>query len=165
MNDRRALELVALWNALFSDAHRTIAEIGGNEPLYLPPTPTSHGRIVCNRDYPASALHEIAHWCIASPRRRKLVDYGYEYLAPPRDADAQRRFFDAEERNQALESLFAAAAGLEFRVSVDDVGADLASASTFATRVAARAARLERDGLRPDVERYRTALRRTYRGG
>jgi len=160
MTDRRALELVAVWNELFSCAHRTVAELGGAEPLYLPPTAQARGRIVCNRDYPASVLHELAHWCIAAPWRRALVDYGYAYIAPPRDADAQRRFFAAEERNQAIESLFAAAAGLEFRVSCDDVGADLDAAPAFAARVASRAARFERDGLPPRAQRYRAALAR-----
>ena len=158
MTDPRALELVSVWNALFAAAHRTIAELGGDEPLYLPPSDIAAGRIICNRDYPASVLHELAHWCIASPRRRRLVDYGYAYLAPPRDADAQQRFFALEERNQAIESLFAAAAGLTFRVSCDDVGRDDDGATAFAARVAARAARFERDGLPQDAERYRRAL-------
>ena len=164
MTDPRALELVSAWNALFSATHRTVAELGGDEPLYLPPTDSAPGRIICNRDYPASVLHELAHWCIASPRRRRLVDYGYAYIAPPRSADAQRRFFAAEERNQAVESLFAAAAGCAFRVSLDDLGRHDEAAASFAARVAARAARFEREGLPEDAERYRSALESRRQG-
>ena len=50
-----------------------------------------------------SALHEVAHWCIASAGRRRCRDYGYWYIPPPRDATAQTEFFAVEARVQALE--------------------------------------------------------------
>jgi hypothetical protein len=110
-------------------------------------------------------LHELAHWCVASPRRRRLVDYGYAYIAPPRDASAQQRFFASEERNQAVESLFAAAAEFPFRVSCDDFTGDSDATVAFAARVAARAKRYQRDGLPRDAEIFRAALARMRRRG
>lgn len=121
-------QLASLFNRTFSEDHGVFMHGGFAEPLYLPAQhpPGAAGRTVAEirytRDHAASVLHEAAHWCIAGYRRRQLIDYGYPYLAPPRDSSAQAAFFQAELRNQALEKLFSAAAGVGFRISVDDLG-------------------------------------------
>lgn len=94
---------------------------GGEEPLYQPGEAGSPARIRYTRDYAASALHEAAHWCIAGVTRRNQVDYGYWYRPPPRSQADQEAFCAVEVPVQALESRFATACGLPFRVSVDDL--------------------------------------------
>src|SRR5690606_39383874 len=47
---------------------------------YLPASePDGLARVVFAHGFFASALHEIAHWCIAGDYRRTLHDYGYWY--------------------------------------------------------------------------------------
>ena len=100
---------------------------GGAEPLYTPAADAHQGRLVYREDFAASALHEAAHWCIASDKRRTLIDFGYDYIPPPRSDEQQEMFFRLELKVQSLERKFAAAAGVEFRVSADNLNADIQS--------------------------------------
>lgn len=97
---------------------------GGAEPVYLPATGVRPAWIRYARDHAASVLHELAHWCQASPAARLLEDYGLVYEPPPRDAAAQRRFYAAEVPVQALEKLFAETLGLAFQCSDDNPGTE-----------------------------------------
>ncbi len=109
---------------------------GASEPLYEPGFGATPARLYYREDFAASALHEAAHWCIAGSARRKLQDFGYAYVAPPRSAAAQARFFSAELKTQTLESIFAGCAGIEFRPSADNLEAtvdDFSAAVTDAT--------------------------------
>lgn len=94
---------------------------GAAEPLYEPASKGIPALLQFREDFAASALHEVAHWCIAGLERRQKVDFGYSYVPPPRSPTTQARFFAAEVRVQALEAHFSRAAGLEFHVSVDDI--------------------------------------------
>lgn len=114
---------------------------GALEPLYEPGSDSAFATIRYTRDYPASALHELAHWCIAGPRRRKLPDYGYWYQPPPRTDAQQSAFFRVEVPVQALEARLASAAGLPFRVSVDDLDRTEATGSPDATAAFVREVR------------------------
>jgi elongation factor P hydroxylase len=156
--DAAALRIAEVFNATFAGSHRTVLQLGGVEPLYLPATADRCARVVSNQDFPASALHEAAHWCLASKGRRTQIDYGYWYCPPPRSRETQAEFLRMEERNQALESLFAEAARLDFRVSLDDVGVDPDLARRFAARVHERAQQYAREGLPLRAERFRRAL-------
>ena len=61
-------------------AQHPVRLVGGfDEPLYLPATDSRAAEIRFRSDYPSSALHEVAHWCLAGARRRALQDYGYWY--------------------------------------------------------------------------------------
>jgi elongation factor P hydroxylase len=114
--------IAASFNARFG---RRATLIGGaREPLYLPPAPARPAIIRYTHDYAQSALHEIAHWCLASPGRRARVDYGMWYLPPPRSAQDQARFFAVEVPVQALGMLLAEACGVPFHFSVDNPGVD-----------------------------------------
>jgi len=118
------IEIARRFNGAVGRRHDTVLIGGADEPLYKP---AAHGRpaeIHYTRDYAQSALHEIAHWCIAGPERRRLLDYGYWYDPPPRVGRAREQFFAVESRVQGLELLFAMAAGVRFHVSVDDPGSD-----------------------------------------
>ena len=94
---------------------------GFSEPFYRPPTHTAVGELRYRDDHAASALHEVAHWCIAGAARRCLPDFGYGYVAAPRSEEEQRRFLAFEVAPQALEWCLADHAGVTFHFSFDDV--------------------------------------------
>jgi len=149
VNDR---EIADRFNRSAGQRYRTVLVGGAAEPLYLPAAPGRCAEIHYTRDYAQSALHELAHWCIAGKARRTLVDYGYWYQPPPRDHAARDRFFAVESRVQGLELLFARVTGVRFHVSVDDPGSD---PGDFEARVHAAA----RDWLGSELpERTRTVL-------
>ena len=77
---------------------------GASEPLYEPGE--QEARVYFREDYASSALHEIAHWCIAGANRRQQTDYGYWYNGE-RDLGQQRTF-------EAVESK-ATGAGVDFQ--------------------------------------------------
>jgi elongation factor P hydroxylase len=119
----QAADIIALFEATFRAAYDTCLVAGGEEPLYRPAgSPDEPHRIVFRHDWFASALHEIAHWCVAGPQRRTRVDYGYWYEPDGRTRAQQARFESVEVRPQAVECVLAAACGFPFRVSVDNLG-------------------------------------------
>lgn len=152
-------ELCALFDALFLETENTRLLAGGEEPVYLPADATHpHHRIVFRHDWLASALHEIAHWCIAGTARRQLVDYGYWYAPDGRDAAAQREFERIEARPQALEWILSEACGLLFRPSIDSLAGAPGDAAGFARAIAAHAVRMLDQALPPRAELLREAL-------
>jgi elongation factor P hydroxylase len=138
MTDRRAARIAATFTRIFGDSHRTQMVGGGPEPLYEPATDERPARIVFTQDYPASALHEAAHWCLAGATRRAQRDYGYGYSPGPRDALARAEFFATECDVQALEALFAEVCGVRFVISADDFAAPHAELEAFEARVRER---------------------------
>lgn len=113
-------QICQCFNEVFERGYRVRLLGGGLEPDYLPGGSEELAVIVAREDFAASALHEAAHWCVASRRRRALPDYGYSYSPPPRSAAGQSAFFAAEQRVQAVEWYLARRAGIEFRASGDD---------------------------------------------
>ncbi|AKH69856.1 hypothetical protein IMCC21906_02193 [Spongiibacter sp. IMCC21906] len=114
--------IARVFNDTFLASHNTRLVGGGDEPLYQPASASGEEhQIIFRADYPASALHEAAHWCIAGARRRLLEDYGYWYSPDGRDELSQKLFEQVEAKPQALEWLFSQAAGLPFNVSVDNL--------------------------------------------
>lgn len=159
-------DITALFDGLFYPTYHTRLVRGGDEPLYLPAdSEVAWHRVIFAHGYYASALHEISHWCIAGAQRRQLEDYGYWYLPDGRDAEQQQAFEAAEVAPQALESLFAAACGRHFNVSVDNLGDVDVDRQAFAARVAKQAEIFERQGLPPRAEAFRAALAAFYRQG
>src|SRR5690625_7277938 len=66
--------LIELFNQGVGQRHGTRLVRGGEEPVYLPADARCrHHRIVFAHGYFASALHELAHWCIAGAARRQQV--------------------------------------------------------------------------------------------
>lgn len=156
-------DVTALFDGLFYPTYRTRLVRGVDEPLYLPAdSEVAWHRVIFAHGYYASALHEISHWCIAGARRRGLEDYGYWYLPDGRDAQQQQAFEAAEVAPQALESLFAAACGRHFNVSVDNLGDVEVDRGAFAARVAEQARVFEARGLPPRAEAFRSALAAFY---
>jgi elongation factor P hydroxylase len=145
----------------FGGEERTRLVGGAEEPLYQPAAAPGHWHTIHYRaDYPASALHEVAHWCIAGPARRRLRDYGYWYAPDGRDAAAQRDFEAVEARPQGLEWLFAQGCGLPFRLSLDNLDGELSAADRerFAAAVAAEALAWQARGPRGRAGRFLAAL-------
>ncbi|WP_051326845.1 elongation factor P hydroxylase [Aliagarivorans taiwanensis] len=130
-------QLISLFNHCFND-YQTVLVAGGEEPLYVPASATQPAKIIFRDEYFNSALHEIAHWCIAGPARRKLEDYGYWYCPDGRDAEKQAEFEQVEVKPQAIEMAFALACGRPFRVSVDNLYGDAGDSAQFQKRVSAQ---------------------------
>ncbi|KAA1193733.1 elongation factor P hydroxylase [Photorhabdus heterorhabditis] len=115
-------QLIDIFNRCFGEEYNTCLVKGDDEPIYLPADEeTPYNRIVFAHGFYASALHEIAHWCIAGRERRKLVDFGYWYCPDGRDAQTQSEFEKVEIKPQALDWLFCTAAGFPFNVSCDNL--------------------------------------------
>ena len=95
---------------------------GFPEPFYKAPSGEAPAEVQFTRDYERSALHELAHWCIAGNSRRLQDDYGYWYEPDGRTGKQQQLFFEVEVRPQALEKHFCKALGIPFAVSVDNLG-------------------------------------------
>jgi len=99
---------------------------GNSEPVYLPSFGTNPAEIRFTQNYIRSALHELAHWCIAGEDRRKLVDYGYWYRPDGRNPEEQNEFFQKEVKPQALELAFSKRCSVPFEVSCDNLaGAEI----------------------------------------
>jgi elongation factor P hydroxylase len=144
MNEMAAARIAAVFNRQFADSYRTVMVGGSVEPLYLPVRGSEPALVAYTRDYPASALHEAAHWCLAGPSRRQRRDYGYWYVPGPRNAEQRRAFFAAELDVQALEAEFARVAGVKFVVSADDFDAPVRELEAFVRSVCERSAVLRR---------------------
>ena len=114
----RASVICEIFNSGVGEKYGTVLYGGRDEPLFLPRC-DSPDEIYFRDDFASSALHEIAHWCIAGAKRRKIIDYGYWYKEN-RNAEEQLQFESLEIRPQALEWIFSKGAGVRFRVSLDN---------------------------------------------
>jgi len=155
-----AHQLMCLFNREFAASDKTELIGGAAEPYYQPGSPH---RIYFRADYVRSALHEVAHWCVAGRRRRQLPDYGYWYSADGRDAEQQQAFFAVEARPQAIERYFCEAIGIAFSPSVDNVDAQIEPQQVrrFEVRIQEWCDQFERTGMPSRAARFITALRST----
>lgn len=149
MSGLAANELETIFDACFLTSHRTVLCGGADEPLYeVSPTPDLEPhRVIYRADYASSALHEVAHWCIAGRVRRQQTDYGYWYAPDGRSPAQQAEFERVEVKPQALESIFAEAAGVAFVLSADNLDGDPDPSEAFARAVAEQRARYLEAGL------------------
>jgi len=120
-NTYLAETLCRLFAKCFSVNYDTVLVSGASEPLYEPAKANQPARIYFAHDYFSSALHEVAHWCIAGEERRNSVDYDYWYIADGRDDSQQAEFYRVEVKPQALEWAFSLACNYTFRVSIDNL--------------------------------------------
>jgi len=150
-----ATDIVTVFDGLFRTRYRTRLVGGAREPLYVPATPDREAELCFREDFAASALHESAHWCLAGTVRRRRPDFGYWY-EPVRDAAMQCRFEAAEAPVQALEWIFCNAAGVPFRVSVDNFA--FADRSRLRQRVHRAARERLKLGLPPRAARLAARL-------
>ncbi len=135
------------YQAFYSDYHTCLLG-GGQEPEYRPAADEGGDhQIIFTRDYCASALHEVAHWCVAGAARRLLPDYGYWYAPDGRTRAQQAEFEHLEAKPQALEWLFSRACGLTFHPSADNLNAGLEVSTAFKQAIVAEAQHYCRQGL------------------
>ena len=121
-----AEQLTEIFNSLFVSSYNTKLEGGANEPLYMPADINfKFNRLIFRCDYASSALHEVAHWCLAGEERRKLIDYGYWYHSDGRSRAQQKMFETVEIKPQALEWIFSIAAQHSFHASADNLLGDV----------------------------------------
>jgi len=165
MTDPVAARITDTFNRLFGVSRGVCMVGGGAEPLYEPACGAQPARIVYTIDYPASALHEAAHWCIAGATRRRLRDYGYSYAPGPRTPASRAAFFASECDVQAVEALLAEACGVRFVVSADDFAASDAELAAFERSVRAAIEQRRARGLPARAARFREALLAEFRGG
>lgn len=164
-NEPDVHRLETLFRACFEAEYATVLEGGGAEPLYIAshdPSRVPH-RVVYREDYFASALHEIAHWCIAGAARRRLDDYGYWYDPDGRTVEQQRAFESVEARPQALEWIFSEACGHAFHLSADNLEGGTGPSPGFAEAVARERRAMQAGGLPPRAARFLRALQENAR--
>jgi elongation factor P hydroxylase len=163
MREPQIDDLIRLFNGLFLDDYNTELVAGDDEPIYLPADAEHpHHRIIFAHGFFASALHEIAHWCVAGAKRRTLVDFGYWYKPDGRTAEEQAEFERVEVLPQAYEWILSESAGHRFHFSADNLSAGIGASDHFMRNVHARVLLLLEQGLPERVERLSRALREFY---
>ena len=160
-------DLIQLFDDQFCVSHNTRLVWGDDEPVYLPADgDIPFHRIIFAHGYYASALHEIAHWCVAGPERRLRVDFGYWYAPDGRSREQQQQFEQLEIKPQALEWIFNVAAGHRFRVSTDNLSGEGAyDADVFKANVRQEVLRRLREGLPERAGQFTRALIERYSPG
>ena len=155
--------LIALFNSTFEDFNTRLV-LGDDEPIYLPAGgERPYHQIVFAHGFFSSALHEIAHWCIAGKQRRLQEDYGYWYCPDGRDEAQQRAFELVEVKPQAVEWGFSLACGKRFNVSTDNLNGVEPDRALFTARVRAQLATYIRDGFPPRAQLFIDVLRHHYK--
>jgi len=143
--------LEEVFTRCFGESLCTRLRGGAAEPVYQPAANQDEFHLLHYRaDYFASALHEVAHWCIAGEIRRQQTDFGYWYAPDGRSPAQQRAFERVECKPQALEWFFSKACAYPFRLSVDNLQGRVDESppvSGFAQRVYAQALQLQCAGL------------------
>lgn len=156
-------DLIAIFNELFADTENTRLVRGDDEPVYIPAgSGRNFHQIVFAHGFFASALHEIAHWCIAGQQRRQLLDYGYWYAPDGRDRQQQAEFEQVEVKPQALEWIFCMACHKPFRISVDNLNGEPSDPEPFKRAVYQQLGRYCQAGLPARAQRLVTALSAFY---
>ncbi|MDG3088704.1 elongation factor P hydroxylase [Vibrio hannami] len=157
-------DLITIFNQTFYEEFNTRLELGGDEPIYLPADDkVNYHRIIFARGFYASALHEIAHWCVAGPKRRLLEDFGYWYEPDGRTEQVQSEFEKVEIRPQAYEWILSVSAGFPFNVSCDNLHGDFEpDRLAFMTKVHSEITGILEKGLPSRVKALSDALRAYY---
>ena len=157
VHEPTADQVIHCFNRGFSASEGTILVGGADEPYYEPGSPNI---IYFREDFVRSALHEVAHWCVAGAARRTLPDYGYWYAPDGRDESQQTAFYGVEVKPQSVEKAFCMALGIPFKVSVDNLSVSLSDPAIveFAAAVEEQFEIMMIDGLPDRAELFRRTL-------
>jgi elongation factor P hydroxylase len=148
-------DLIDLFAQTFGHSENTLLVRGETEPVYLPADQQhQHHRIIFAHGYFASALHEIAHWCLAGKERRLLEDYGYWYSPDGRNAQQQAEFEQVEIKPQAIEWALSVACGKPFRVSTDNLNGAPVDVDGFTLNVIQQAQSYVQAGFPPRAQLF-----------
>lgn len=172
--------LIDVFNNTFAQSYATRLVLGGDEPVYLPAghacaavSSSNHKsnhahceyhQIVFAHGYFSSALHEVAHWCVAGEARRQLEDYGYWYCPDGRNEEQQRAFELVEVKPQALEWAMTIAANRRFQVSTDNLNGVEPDRHGFTRRVRAQLVTFMDIGFPKRAQMFIDALRAEFHG-
>lgn len=160
---KQANDLVKLFHYCFAHTQNTILVGDAEEPMYKPSNDhCQYNQVIFTRDYFSSALHEIAHWCLAGTQRRTQIDYGYWYLPDGRDPSQQAQFETVEVKPQAVEYAFSLASNITFRVSIDNLKGGQTSSEKFERAVEQQLARFVQSGFNARTQRFLEALHYFY---
>jgi len=152
------VDIVLTFNSLFATRYNTKLCGGAPEPLYKSASYENEPHEIRFRsNYASSALHEVAHWCIAGESRRLLDDYGYWYVEN-RAARQQKEFELLESKPQALEWILSVAADIEFRVSCDNFNEVALNLDNFREQIAREARYYVNNGLPARAALFADAL-------
>lgn len=159
----RYQDLIDLFNATFSMTYSTVLVKGEHEPIYIPASGVQKlHQIVFAHGYFASALHEIAHWCLAGEKRRLLEDYGYWYCPDGRDSEQQAEFEKVEIKPQAIEWAFSLAANKPFKVSTDNLNGAPVDPAAFQQKVGHQVKRYLENGFPVRAAQFLDVLQNFY---
>ncbi|CAM3675783.1 elongation factor P hydroxylase [Parendozoicomonas haliclonae] len=158
-------DLIRIFNNCFHNSYNTILQGGAPEPLYTPADEAQPARIDYRDDYFASALHEIAHWCIAGKQRRLQEDFGYWYEPDGRSHEQQALFEKVEVKPQAMEWIFSLCCRAPFRISADNLMTGNSCSDTFRLAVEQQARNYLMNGLPERAGVFARALADFYRSG
>ncbi|MCF6319527.1 MAG: elongation factor P hydroxylase [Proteobacteria bacterium] len=124
-------ELLCLLNDQYLYKYNTKLISGFDEPFYKAAKNGSSAEIQFSHDYIRSALHELAHWCVAGVERREIDDYGYWYAEDGRNQQQQDEFFKLEIKPQTIEWALSIVCGVKFEASVDNLNKSVVGVEEF----------------------------------
>ncbi|WP_308433816.1 elongation factor P hydroxylase [Thalassotalea profundi] len=154
---------MTLFEITFYSQYRTKLVKGESEPVYLPINEEcDYHQVIFAHGYYSSALHEIAHWCIAGQARRLLEDYGYWYLPDGRDKEQQKQFEQVEVKPQALEWAFCVASNKAFNVSADNLNGYEADHTSFRLKVYQQVKKYLKEGFPKRAQQFIDVLADFY---
>ncbi|WP_345425323.1 elongation factor P hydroxylase [Halioxenophilus aromaticivorans] len=163
-SEHLACDIERLFNRCFAASQLTQLVGGCIEPLYRPAADGGLHTIFYSHDYFASALHEIAHWCVAGRLRRQQEDYGYWYAPDGRSQSQQDEFERVEVKPQALEWLFSAACGFRFRVSADNLALCCGPSEAFKANIVGQVHQYLAQEIPPRARQFCDSLADYYGG-
>ncbi|MBA6231765.1 MULTISPECIES: elongation factor P hydroxylase [unclassified Colwellia] len=157
-------DLINIFNDTFSACTNTRLIKGGDEPLYSPADDVcEYHQIIFAHGFYASALHEIAHWCLAGPARRLKEDFGYWYTPDGRDQIQQEQFEQVEIKPQAIEWALSVSTGKCFDVSIDNLsGMGTTDRIAFKRAVYQQVIHYLNSGFPNDAQKFIVALANFY---
>lgn len=157
-------QIVCIFNEIFLPTYNTELICCEEEPIYRPTDDMHpHHRIVFAHGFFASALHEIAHWCVAGKERRLLEDFGYWYEPDGRSAERQAEFEKVEVKPQALEWIFSQSADFRFHFSADNLSGGVGASPQFKQAVSDQVHHYLTTGLPKRAQMWSDALVAHYR--
>ncbi len=142
--------VVAIFNRLFRTSENTILQTGACEPFYQAALADQTAIIFSREDFLSSALHEIAHWCIAGVKRRQLDDFGYWYNPEGRNPQEQQAFEQVEIKPQAVEWALSLACEHTFHFSADNLSEGIEASARFQTAVHSQLAQYLKNSTLPE---------------
>ncbi|GAB6034400.1 elongation factor P hydroxylase [Galenea microaerophila] len=155
--------LIQLFNQTFLETENTELVCCEAEPIYRPADENyPHHRIIFAHGFFASALHEVAHWCIAGKARRQLEDFGYWYQPDGRNAEQQAEFEKVEVKPQALEWIFSVCADFPFHFSADNLNGEVGLSETFKQSVLNQVHTYLVEGMPRNAEQFSQVLCQHY---